>query len=183
MSDGPLSLNLRPWERQMLLTACRGRCGICGRAITDESWHVDHVIPRVKGGAHTWENLQPAHATCNIRKGDDDTLPAWIVQRIHAENSAGHSASEIARRLNREGVPTLRGSRWGAACSWHGGTVRRVLERYGALGFEIPPMLTDLRATVPEHPSGRAAPYRPTQPGRLAAGPKYTPRSGGVAAG
>ncbi|MBI3746645.1 MAG: HNH endonuclease, partial [Chloroflexi bacterium] len=30
---------------------------------------LDHVIPRHRGGAHTWENLVAACKACNHRKG------------------------------------------------------------------------------------------------------------------
>lgn len=51
-------------------------CGICGDPIDfalsgREKWGrtVDHVIPRAKGGAHTWGNCQLAHSFCNLSKG------------------------------------------------------------------------------------------------------------------
>lgn len=31
--------------------------------------HIDHVIPLVKGGSHTLENVRPSHAICNLKKG------------------------------------------------------------------------------------------------------------------
>jgi 5-methylcytosine-specific restriction endonuclease McrA len=31
---------------------------------------VDHIIPLCKGGTHTWDNVAPAHATCNFSKAD-----------------------------------------------------------------------------------------------------------------
>lgn len=31
---------------------------------------VDHKIPLCRGGTHTWDNVAPAHATCNFQKGD-----------------------------------------------------------------------------------------------------------------
>lgn len=31
--------------------------------------HFDHVIPLSKGGPHVAENIRPAHARCNLRKG------------------------------------------------------------------------------------------------------------------
>lgn len=55
-------------------------CHICGKAIDmqasrkvgDDGWenslHFDHVIPLVKGGSHTLENVRPAHAYCNLKK-------------------------------------------------------------------------------------------------------------------
>ena len=42
------------------------RCAYCqGRADT-----VDHVVPRSRGGDHTWENCVAACSTCNHRKAD-----------------------------------------------------------------------------------------------------------------
>jgi len=47
-----------------------GICGICGSAIDpSEKWHVDHIEPLSKGGAHTYDNVQPSHAQCNLAKG------------------------------------------------------------------------------------------------------------------
>ena len=39
-------------------------CGIRGKDLT-----IDHVIPRHKGGKHTWDNLVSACRACNHRKG------------------------------------------------------------------------------------------------------------------
>lgn len=45
-------------------------CHICNREIENRSdLHFDHVIPISKGGAHSEENIRPAHSRCNIRKG------------------------------------------------------------------------------------------------------------------
>jgi 5-methylcytosine-specific restriction endonuclease McrA len=45
-------------------------CHLCGEQITSEGdLHIDHVIPRERGGTHTYGNLRPAHALCNLRKG------------------------------------------------------------------------------------------------------------------
>ena len=42
-------------------------CQYCGRQGTDLT--LDHVIPRHRGGTHTWENLATACRSCNHRKG------------------------------------------------------------------------------------------------------------------
>jgi 5-methylcytosine-specific restriction endonuclease McrA len=52
------------------------QCGICGDSI-DFSLNgrnamgrtVDHILPRSRGGAHTWANTQLAHLRCNLQKG------------------------------------------------------------------------------------------------------------------
>lgn len=45
-----------------------GRCGICGEFISGD-FHVDHVKPLARGGMHGYINTQPAHPSCNLRKG------------------------------------------------------------------------------------------------------------------
>ena len=58
-----------------------GICQICGKPCdwNDRSWNKycgptypsdDHIIPMVKGGPHTWDNVQLAHMMCNSEKGD-----------------------------------------------------------------------------------------------------------------
>lgn len=55
-----------PMTRRGVLNRDAGSCAYCGgRADT-----IDHVIPRSRGGAHTWENVVAACATCNHRKAD-----------------------------------------------------------------------------------------------------------------
>jgi len=55
-------------------------CHICGTAIDlkmsrkpgivgwEKALHIDHVIPMVKGGNDTIDNVRPAHAVCNLSK-------------------------------------------------------------------------------------------------------------------
>ena len=42
------------------------RCQYCG----DRADSIDHVIPRSKGGPHTWENVAAACRPCNLGKRD-----------------------------------------------------------------------------------------------------------------
>jgi 5-methylcytosine-specific restriction endonuclease McrA len=41
-------------------------CAYCGRGTRELT--LDHVVPRHRGGRHTWENLVSACKTCNHRK-------------------------------------------------------------------------------------------------------------------
>lgn len=41
-------------------------CQYCGSAAEN----LDHVVPRSRGGSHTWENVVAACRVCNARKGD-----------------------------------------------------------------------------------------------------------------
>lgn len=51
----------------------RFSCQYCG---SREELTFDHVIPRSKGGATTWDNVVAACSPCNLRKGDK--MPADV---------------------------------------------------------------------------------------------------------
>jgi 5-methylcytosine-specific restriction enzyme A len=45
-------------------------CGICKRLVEDRTQlHIDHIFPVSRGGKNELDNLQVAHAVCNMRKG------------------------------------------------------------------------------------------------------------------
>lgn len=53
------------------------KCGICNGDIDMNLPHphpmsasIDHIIPISVGGTHTWDNVQSAHLTCNIKKSN-----------------------------------------------------------------------------------------------------------------
>lgn len=55
-----------PLTRAGLMFRDRYRCAYCGgRAET-----IDHVVPRSRGGAHSWQNCVASCAKCNHRKAD-----------------------------------------------------------------------------------------------------------------
>ncbi|MEM7228202.1 MAG: HNH endonuclease [Planctomycetota bacterium] len=45
------------------------RCQYCGKKFATKELTLDHVVPRVQGGQHTWENLVCACVRCNSKKG------------------------------------------------------------------------------------------------------------------
>lgn len=53
--------------QQLLIDSC-GFCGICNLRLLDNKIDFDHIIPLCRGGTHTQDNLQAAHARCNRRK-------------------------------------------------------------------------------------------------------------------
>ncbi|QPP08835.1 HNH endonuclease [Streptomyces bathyalis] len=55
-----------PLTRRALFARDGGRCAYCGGIATS----VDHVIPRSRGGQHTWENVVAACRRCNHVKAD-----------------------------------------------------------------------------------------------------------------
>lgn len=41
-----------------------------GNMDSDYGWEIDHINPTAKGGANTWDNLQPLNWNVNRSKGD-----------------------------------------------------------------------------------------------------------------
>jgi 5-methylcytosine-specific restriction endonuclease McrA len=56
-----------PVNRRGVLTRDKYLCQYCG---SRHNLTMDHVIPRSKGGQHTWENVVAACVKCNGMKGD-----------------------------------------------------------------------------------------------------------------
>ncbi|GAA1546885.1 5-methylcytosine-specific restriction endonuclease McrA [Microbacterium ginsengiterrae] len=61
----PMS-RLVPVTRRGVLRRDDHRCGYCGNAAST----IDHVLPRSRGGAGSWENLVACCLRCNNIKGD-----------------------------------------------------------------------------------------------------------------
>jgi 5-methylcytosine-specific restriction endonuclease McrA len=73
-------------------------CQYCGRQSGDLT--IDHIVPRSRGGPHTWENLVSACKTCNHRKGGKSLGEARMVLRsVPLEPSPGVYYT-IERRLD-----------------------------------------------------------------------------------
>lgn len=57
-------------DRLVVFARDGGVCGICGKEADMDNFHVDHVIPLIRGGRHNYGNVQTAHSSCNIAKRD-----------------------------------------------------------------------------------------------------------------
>lgn len=53
-------------NRRAIFTRDDHRCQYCGSAAEN----IDHVVPRSRGGVHSWENVVAACRPCNSRKED-----------------------------------------------------------------------------------------------------------------
>lgn len=61
--------------RRMIIASGYADCGICGDPIDlglkwpdSGSLSIDHIVPITRGGTNREQNLQPAHAGCNMKK-------------------------------------------------------------------------------------------------------------------
>jgi 5-methylcytosine-specific restriction endonuclease McrA len=74
-------------------------CQYCGRRSGDLT--IDHVVPRSRGGLHTWENLVTACKSCNHRKGGKTAVEARMpLKREPFEPKPGVYYT-IERRVDR----------------------------------------------------------------------------------
>ena len=76
-----------PMTRAALMHRDRFRCAYCN-AKADT---VDHVVPRSRGGSHTWENCVAACSHCNHRKADRLISElGWSLQRVPVPPKGQH---------------------------------------------------------------------------------------------
>ena len=59
-----------PVSRRTVLSRDNYTCQYCGAQPGKEELTIDHVLPRSRGGTHTWDNVVTACGPCNRRKGN-----------------------------------------------------------------------------------------------------------------
>jgi ATP adenylyltransferase len=59
--------------RYEVLKRAKGRCEACGVSNQERALQVDHIVPRTKGGANDFWNLQALCSACNAQKLDRDS--------------------------------------------------------------------------------------------------------------
>lgn len=76
-----------PMTRAALMHRDGFRCGYCG-AKADT---VDHIVPRSRGGEHSWENCVACCSTCNHRKADKLLSEiGWTLRAVPRSPSGQH---------------------------------------------------------------------------------------------
>lgn len=56
-----------PLNRKALIARDKGKCAYC----PNQGHTIDHVIPKSRGGEHTWTNVVLACSRCNQKKADN----------------------------------------------------------------------------------------------------------------
>jgi len=88
----------RPWkERKLTRLEIFNRdhytCQYCGKETRQLT--LDHVLPRYRGGEHTWENVVSACASCNRRKAGRTPREAGMALIHHPSIPHGKAAFYI----------------------------------------------------------------------------------------
>lgn len=73
-------------------------CQYCGARST--SLTIDHVIPRSRGGLHTWDNVVAACQPCNHRKGGKSVAEARMQLQAQPHEPRAGRYYTIERRLD-----------------------------------------------------------------------------------
>lgn len=97
----PRRLLTLPLTRRNILKRDNYTCQYCGRRPENSELTLDHIVPRSRGGGHTWENLVAACAPCNRRKGDN--LPGEIGMPLQRNP---YKPRYLALTLMSEAAPT-----------------------------------------------------------------------------
>ena len=84
-----------PVSRRGVLRRDGQHCAYCGNNATT----IDHVLPRSRGGADSWENLVACCLKCNNVKGD--RTPSEMNWRLRTTPRPPNGASWMARGIER----------------------------------------------------------------------------------
>lgn len=74
-----------PLTRRTVMMRDNYTCQYCGAQPPKSNLTIDHVLPKVRGGATTWENVVCACKLCNLRKGS--RTPEEANMRLRAKPS------------------------------------------------------------------------------------------------
>jgi 5-methylcytosine-specific restriction endonuclease McrA len=85
--------------RREIFTRDNNTCQYCGTIGGDLT--VDHVIPRSKGGLHTWDNVVTACRPCNHRKGGKTLQEARLRLLREPDEPSASKYYAIERRVRQ----------------------------------------------------------------------------------
>ncbi|WP_448379732.1 HNH endonuclease [Gloeomargarita sp.] len=86
-----------PLTRRNVLHRDGHTCQYCG--YTGEDLTLDHVIPKSRGGADSWENIVTACVRCNIKKGNRTPEEARLTLRQRPRRPHSSLHFEVSKHL------------------------------------------------------------------------------------
>jgi 5-methylcytosine-specific restriction endonuclease McrA len=98
VTDAERVWRVPPVNRREVLRRDKHTCQYCG---STKQLTLDHVIPRSKGGKHTWDNVVIACERCNSRKGDRTPQQAGMTLRTQPK-APMHPTVAFAEQFWRE---------------------------------------------------------------------------------
>ena len=89
-------------SRREVFIRDRFQCQYCGRKVALKELTLDHVVPRFRGGSHTWENLVSACRGCNHRKAGRTPREARMRLRTKPRRPSVTAASLFGHYLENQ---------------------------------------------------------------------------------
>jgi 5-methylcytosine-specific restriction endonuclease McrA len=84
-------LHVEKVDYQEILDRDGWRCYLCGEGVIECNLSFDHVIPMLRGGPHTADNIRVVHIRCNDSKGGKLAAEArWMGHSLIGDPSACH---------------------------------------------------------------------------------------------
>jgi 5-methylcytosine-specific restriction endonuclease McrA len=91
-----------PVTRRTVLARDNYTCQYCGDQPGKANLTVDHVVPRSRGGEHTWDNVVTACARCNRRKGNRTPAEAGMPLRSRPTRPRYIAIALLGEGLDRD---------------------------------------------------------------------------------
>ena len=92
----------RALSRKNIMIRDHYTCQYCENRHSPGDLTLDHVVPRSRGGASSWENLVAACRRCNNRKGDRLPEEAKMKLRKRPKPFTLHTSRSLMRQLGSE---------------------------------------------------------------------------------
>jgi 5-methylcytosine-specific restriction endonuclease McrA len=93
-------------NRRNIYARDHNMCQYCGGKFSTRELTIDHVVPRVQGGEHTWGNLVCACVKCNSRKGG--RTPTQAHMKLIKQPYKPKRSPVISLRLGQDKYSTWR---------------------------------------------------------------------------
>jgi len=87
-----------PLTRRNVFQRDGHRCQYCGSG--KEPLSIDHVLPRSRGGADSWDNVTTACLPCNVRKGSRTPREAGMPLRREPHRPLSTLSFEASRQMS-----------------------------------------------------------------------------------
>ena len=91
----------RALSRKNILLRDRNTCQYCATVLPSSELTLDHVVPRSRGGASTWENLVTCCHPCNRHKGNQYPSEARMKLMREPRSFNLHTSRHIMRMMGR----------------------------------------------------------------------------------
>ena len=91
----------RALSRKNILLRDRNTCQYCGVVLPAVELTLDHVLPRSRGGASSWENLVACCHACNHRKSNMLPHEAGMKLAKEPRSFSLHTSRHIMRMMGR----------------------------------------------------------------------------------